>query len=116
MTVTCVTMADCDAHDGERVEIVGTYRVWDPLPFRAPSHPPARQVVIMVGGEEGPYLGAWGRDDHLRPLEEIARLSEQRVRVTGVFLRTMPPHPTDPPAAASLAGPCIHPVDSVDLA
>ncbi len=113
MIPTCATLAECDAHDDKRIEVVGTYVVWDPLPFRAPSQPPAQQVVIMFGSEEGPYLGAWGHDGHLRPLEEIARLADHRVRVIGTFHRTMPPHPTDPPMAASVSGPCIHPVESV---
>ncbi|GAB2687115.1 hypothetical protein [Thalassiella azotivora] len=113
MTATCTSMAECAAHDGETVEVVGTYRVWDPLPFRAASQPPAQQVVIELDGEEGPYLGAWGYDDHFRPLDEIARLDGRRVRVAGTFLSAMPPHPSDPPEAASMAGPCIHPVESV---
>jgi hypothetical protein len=106
-------LAECEAHDGEQVEVVGTYKVWDPLPVRGPQQPPAQQVVVMFGSEEGPYLGAWGHGDHRRPLEEIERLADRSVRVVGTFLRTMPPHPTDPPTAASVSGPCIHPVESI---
>lgn len=52
----------------------------------------------------------------MRPLDEIARYDGQRVRVTGTFLREMPPHPTNPPEAAALGGPCIHPVESIEPA
>lgn len=58
---TCTTLAECDAHDGERVHVVARYAVWDPLPQRARNHPPARQVMLMFGpGDEGPFLEAWG--------------------------------------------------------
>jgi hypothetical protein len=53
---------------------------------------------------------------HMRPLDEIGRYDRKKVRVTGKFLREMPPHPTDPPEAASLAGACIHPVEDITLA
>jgi hypothetical protein len=114
---TCTTLAECNAHDGERVHVVAVYTVWDPLPMRAENHPPAQQVMLVFGSEEeGPFLGAWGRDEHLRPLDEIARYNGKKVRATGTFLRKMPPHPTDPPEAASLGGSCIHPVESITLA
>jgi hypothetical protein len=112
----CTTMAECSARDGERVHVVAVYTVWDPLPQRARNHPPAQQVMLVFGPEdEGPFLGAWGHEGHMRPLDEIARLDGKKVRVIGKFLREMPPHPTDPPEAASLAGPCIHPVEAITL-
>lgn len=114
---TCTTLADCLLHDGERVNVVAVYSVWDPLPVRAANHPPAQQVMLMFGPDkEGPFLGAWGHDGHMRALDEIARYKNRKVRVTGKFSRQMPPHPTDPPEAASLNGPCIHPVESITLA
>jgi len=114
---TCTTLAECNAHHGERVHVVGVYTVWDPLPERARNHPPAQQVMLMFGSrDEGPYLEAWGHEGHLRPLDEIARYSGKKVRVTGRFLREMPPHPTDPPEATSLGGPCIHPIETIALA
>jgi hypothetical protein len=33
--------------------------------------------------------------------------------VIGTFLSEMPPHPTDPPHAASVGGPCLHPVETI---
>ncbi len=114
---TCATLAECSAHDGERVHVVGVYAVWDPLPNRARDHPPSRQVMLRFeSGEDGPYLEAWGHAGHLRPLDEIARHRGRKVRVTGTFLREMPAHPSDPPEAASLAGPCIHPIEAIALA
>jgi hypothetical protein len=111
---SCVSLAECRAHDGERVEVVGTYTVWDPLPYRTDDMRPARQVMIAIEPDgHGPYLGAWGRPGHFREPAEIADLAGRRVRVTGTFHARMPPHPTDPPDAASLGGPCIHPVEGV---
>jgi hypothetical protein len=71
---TCGSLAECRTHDGQRVHVVAVYSVWDLLPERAKNHPPAQQVMLMFGDQEGPYLGAWGHDGHLRPLDEIARL------------------------------------------
>lgn len=110
---TCSTRAECDANDGKRVEVIGVYTVWDPLPSRKIDHPPARQVLLMLGEEEGPYLEPYWHDRHERPLDEIARLKGKKVRVTGKYHRTMPPHPTDPPEAAALGGACLHPVEAV---
>jgi hypothetical protein len=111
---TCTSLAECKTHEGQRVHVVGTYAVWDPLPTRARNHPPAQQVVLQFGpDEDGPYLGAWGHDGHLRPLDEIARYRGKQVRVTGTFRSSMPPHPTDPPEAASVDGPCIYPVEQI---
>ena len=113
----CATRAECDLHDGRRVTVVGVYTVWDPLPERSDDHPPPTQVLLtFAGGEEGPYLEAFGYDGHHRELDEIARYRDRTVRVTGTFLREMPPHPTDPPWATSLAGACIHPVEAIEAA
>lgn len=114
----CTTLAECERHDGERVEVVGTYTVWDPLPYRSRRHRPPQQVMLVFesGEDNGVYLEAWGHAGHMRDLEEIARFRGQRVRVTGTFRRKMPPHPTDPPHATSLAGPCLHPVETITSA
>jgi hypothetical protein len=113
----CTTLTDCLSHDGERVQVVATYTVWDPLPVRAANQSPARQVMLRFSpDQDGPFLDAWGYPGHMRPLDEIARFGGKKVRVTGTFLRKMPPHPVDPPEAASLDGPCIHPIDSITLA
>jgi hypothetical protein len=112
----CRSMADCDLHDRQRVQVLAVYQVWDPLPDRAQNQAPAQQVMLVfANGEEGPFLEAWGYEGHQRPVSEISRYRGQQVRVTGTFLRQMPPHPTDPPEAASLSGPCLHPVEKIEL-
>ena len=111
---TCSTLAECQAHDGKRVRVIATYTVWDPLPDRARNHPPAQQVMLKFGGDDGPFLEPWGHEGHMRSLDEIARFNGKRVRVTGTFLRAMPPHPTDPPHAASLGGPCVRSVERIE--
>jgi hypothetical protein len=111
----CTTEAELRAHDGERVQVVGTYTVWDPRPLRPAGRRPARQVIITLDGVDGgPYLGAWGHEAHFRDLDEIAALDGRRVRAIGTFHTRMPPHPTDPPEAASIDGPCLHPLESVE--
>jgi hypothetical protein len=107
-------MADCRAHADERVEVIGTYSVWDPLPMRADNHPPAQYVrLTLADGQEGPFLGAWGHSDLLRPLDEIARFQGQRVRITGTFSLQMEQSASRHPDEAALDGPCIHPVDAI---
>jgi hypothetical protein len=110
---TCTTLAECKQHEGQRVQIVGEYAVWDPLPMRAKDQPPARQVLVKFGDAEGPYLGAWGENDHMRPLDEIARLGGKRIRVVGTFRSAMPRQASADPRAASVDGPCVHPIESI---
>lgn len=107
-------MADCLAHEAERVEVAGTYTVWDPLPMRADNHPPSQYVrLTLAGGEDGPFLGAWGERDLLRPLDEIERFQGQRVRITGTFRLHMRQLSGGHPDEAALDGPCIHPVEAI---
>lgn len=110
----CSSMADCRARDGERVHVIAVYSVWDPMPMRPDDHAPSQLVVLKFGAEEGPYLGAWGRD-HARALDEISRFNGRKVRVTGRFHAKMPPHPSASPDMATLSGPCVHPVEQIEL-
>lgn len=113
---TCATLAECKQREGQRIQIAGEYVVWDPLPSRAKDQPPAQQVVVrFADGSEGPYLGAWGEPDHMRPLDEIAKLKGKRVRVVGTFRSVMPKNASSPPHAASFDGPCIHPIETIEL-
>lgn len=113
---SCSSRATCEAYDGQRVRVIGVYTVWDPRPWRGKNDPPAQQVILTwQSGEDGPFLGAWGRDDHTRPVTEIAWLGGKRVQVIGTFLSKMPPHPTDPPYATSLGGSCIHPIEQISI-
>ncbi len=71
-------------------------------------------IVKFADGTDGPYLGAWGEDDHLRPLAEITKLNGKRVRVIGTFRSAMPNKPK-PSHAAWLDGPCVHPLETITL-
>lgn len=110
----CTTYAECDAHDRERVEIVGTYRVWAPRPGRTAEDPRSRQVRITFDASAaGPFLEAGSDPRHLRSHEEIAKFRDRRVRVVGRFVRQMPQEAK--PEAAQLAGSCISDVESLVL-
>jgi hypothetical protein len=108
---TCTTLAECKAHEGKRVTVVGIYTLFNVMPAR-PLDKETAPVRIVFGDEIGPYLGAYWHPDARRAQSETTRLEGKRVRVTGTFLSAMPPNPD--PRAASLGGPCLHPVESVD--
>ena len=110
---TCTTMAQCSTHEGKRVTVVGVYTIYNVVPAR-PLDKEAAPVRIALDGEPGPFLGAYWHHGAKREASEKARLEGKRVRVTGTFLGTMPPNPN--PRAASVGGPCIHPIESVDAA
>lgn len=111
----CTTYADCEAHDNQRVEIVGIYAVWAPRPGRSADDPRSRQVRIeLEGSAGGPFLEAGDDPRHLRSPDEIARFRDRRVRVVGRFLRQMPQR--RPHEAAQLGGSCISDVESIELA
>ena len=104
----CDSMASCRRHEGRRIVAVGVYTVWDPLPDRKLDHPPARQAMLRFGsadgGEDGPFLEAWGEAAHQRPLEEIERLRGRRVRAVGTFRAHMGGEDGD---AAAFDAPCL---------
>jgi hypothetical protein len=111
----CTTYADCEAHDNQRVEIVGIYTVWAPRPGRSADDPRSRQVRIKLDGSAGgPFLEAGDDPRHLRSPDEIAKFRDHRVRVVGRFLRQMPQN--KPSEAAQLGGSCISDVESIELA
>ena len=111
---SCTTYAECETHDRQRVEVVGTYRVWAPRPGRSADDPRSRQVRIELDGSSGgPFLEAGTDPRHLRSHDEIARFRDRRVRVVGTFLRQMPQ--TKPPEEAQLGGSCISDVESIEL-
>jgi hypothetical protein len=111
----CTTYAECEAHDQQKVEVLGTYRVWAPRPGRSADDPRSRQVRIALDASSaGPFLEAGSDPRHLRSTDEIAQFRERRVRVVGTFLRQMPQ--TKPPEEAQLGGSCISDVESITLA
>jgi hypothetical protein len=44
----CITYAECETHDGERVEVIRTYRVWAPRPGWSADDPRSRQVRLRA--------------------------------------------------------------------
>lgn len=114
----CTTLAECAAHDGQRVTVTGVYSLYQ---YMAPTQLPDDEVPvrIVLAGEPGPVtgptLGVFWMASTKRPLAEITRLKGKKVRVTGTFLRDQPRNP-EHPDMSTVGGPCIHPVDSVELA
>jgi len=113
----CTSMAQCAAHDGERVVVTGTYSLYQ---YMAPTQLPDDEVPVRIvfagepGPVTGPTLGVFWMASTKRPLAEITRLKGKQVRVIGTFLRDQPRNP-EHPNMSTVGGPCIHPVESVDL-
>jgi hypothetical protein len=112
----CTTLAECNAHHGERVIVTGVYALYQ---YMAPTQLPDDQVPVRIelagepGPIKGPMLGVFWMASVKRPPAEIARLKGKRVRVIGTFLRDQPLNP-DHPDMSTVGGPCVHPVESVD--
>jgi hypothetical protein len=109
---TCATLADCSAHDGQQVHVVGVYTLHNVMPSRKLDAATA-PVRIELSDGMGPYLAAYWHADAVRSPQEKASHVGKRVRVTGTFHRTMPPAPD--PRMSQLGGPCIHPVVAIEL-
>ena len=106
----CTTPAECQAHDGQRVEVVGVYTVWEPRPDIPPEQSKSRVVKIRFdGAKSGPFLESARK----RSLEEIAQLRGKRVRVIGTYLRHMPR--VRPETEAQLQGACINDIESITV-
>src|ERR1043165_4227660 len=82
--------------DGKSVTVVGTYRLHDPVP-QLKRDPPFYLSAIVLDGDPRPRLFL----QQPRPEGEQPRLADKRVRVTGVFHRTQPRPPGDPPHSAT---------------
>src|SRR5262245_19510153 len=80
----CTTMAQCAAHDGERVIVTGVYSLYQ---YMAPTQLPDDEVPVRIvfagepGPVTGPTLGVFWMASTKRPLAEITRLKGKRVRV-----------------------------------
>jgi hypothetical protein len=107
----CTSMAECAAHDGERVTVVGVYVLHEDRPRKAYDDESELPVRIMFGEEIGPYLEPSWHKGSQRPIDEIARCRDKAVRVTGVFHRKSPPPPDLRSAYRGDA--CLHPVEEV---
>lgn len=111
---TCTTLVQCVAHNGQRVHVVGIYTIYNVMPKRKLDDDEISPVRIALDDEMGPFLAAYWHADAARSAEEKARYKGRRVRVTGTFNEAMPPYPDS--RMAQLAGPCIHPVEKIELA
>lgn len=106
----CRTKADIEAHDGERVAVVGTYKQVD-----MNAHPRRDPVYVGHVGIEiedtTVHLGPSWDDDTKRPDEEIDRLEGDQARVVGKIQADMPEPPQE---RFMFTGPCLHPVDVLE--
>jgi len=91
--------------DGKSVTVVGTYRLHDPVP-QLRRDPPFHLSAIVLDGDPRPRLFL----QHPRPDGEQQQLADKRVQVTGVFHRTQPRPPGDPPHSATFSGSWIYDV------
>ena len=110
---TCNTVAACDAHDGKRVIVVGTYRQFPDQPGVDYTGVP-RAVRIVLDDGPGPILEPYWHKEAVRTDAEIKKYLGKKVRVTGVYLRQQPRNPDDPPYASAMGGSCIHPVVAIE--
>lgn len=111
---TCVSLSECGARDGQRVSVVGVYTPFSPMPNRKRDDDSPLPVRIMLEGGEGPLLAPYWHGDAVRPADEVARYTGKKVRVTGTFHKVSPPPPE--PNAATLGGPCLHPIEKIEPA
>lgn len=112
---TCSTSAACDANDGKTVAVVGTYRLFPDQPGVDYTGVP-RAVRIALDDGPGPFLEPYWHKEAIRPDAEVTRYQGKKVRVTGRYYRTQPRNPDDPPHASAMGGPCLHPVEKIELA
>jgi hypothetical protein len=106
---SCTTHEECHAHDGQRVEVVGIYTVWEPRADISPEQSKSRVVKLRFdGAKSGPFLAK----AHKRSPEEIAQFRGKRVRVIGTYVRQMPQRPQ---TEAQLQGASIDDVESITL-
>lgn len=103
--VAITTFEQLAASDGKTVTVVGTYRLHDPVP-QLKRDPPFYLSAIVLDGDPRPHLFL----QQPRPDGEQQQLADKRVQVTGVFHRTQPRPPGDPPYSATFSGSWIHDV------
>lgn len=104
--VVCASVADCDAKDGARVAVVGVYRFYPDAPGIKSSDAP-RAVRLELADGIGPFLDPFWSSRAIRPAAEVEQFLGKRVRVIGVYHKTMPRNPDDPPQASMMGGPCL---------
>jgi hypothetical protein len=104
------TFADVTRLDGGRAAIVGTYQQVDVrmMPNGDPVYRGHASVVLEDGIEV--MLEPMWAPEAIRPQDELASCEGRTVRVIGV-IRAKSPKPPQP--QATIVGPCVHPVESV---
>jgi len=109
---TCTSLSACAAHDGKRVQIIGTYTVESPLAGKKGGGGSTLSLIDL--GDGTVLLEPYWHQDVVRSDEEIARCRGKKVRVTGVYHAKPVPQP-GAPDAVSYGGACVHPVEKVEL-
>lgn len=112
---TCTSVAACSAHDGKRIAVVGTYGMFPDQPGVDYTGVP-RAVRLALDDGPGPFLEPYWHESALRSDAETRQYAGQRVRVIGPYYREQPKNPDDPPHASAMGGPCVHPVEKIELA
>jgi hypothetical protein len=108
----CSSNAACAERDGERVTVEGVYRQFPPQTGAdSPDIPRGARLELADG--MGPYLDLFWSKKAARSKDEVVRYLGKRVRVTGVYRKTMPRNPSDPPMASAIGDPCIE-VDRIE--
>lgn len=102
-------------NEGTKVRVIGQYAQVDVRQRQDP--PPLYQGHAVVDLEDGAaiFLYPGWHSNAIRPPSEIARYENQRVVVVGTVVPEMPRDPYHP-YAASLMGPCLVSIDSIELA
>ena len=95
--------------DGKPVTVVGTYRLHDPVP-QLKRDPPFYLSAIVLDGDPRPRLFL----QQPRPDGEQQKLADKRVQVIGVFHRTQPRPPGDPPYSATFSGSWLYDITQLE--
>jgi hypothetical protein len=117
----CDTWEELSSLDGKRVALTGTYqtrfvtkRPGEEERLRAEGK--VSRLVAIETAASAVMLGIYYRAEALRPEEEIARFSGQRVRVIGVLNRRTPPMILEGGIeAATMSSPYLDEVESIEL-
>lgn len=107
--VMITAFAQLPASDGEKVTVAGTYYLYDPVPHLK-RNPPFYLSAILFEGETRPRLFL----QQPRPADEQAQMNGRAVRVTGIFHRTQPRHPNDPPHSATFSGSWLYDITALE--
>lgn len=102
----CTTLTECSAHDNERIAVVGVYRHYPDLIGVDYSNAP-RAVRIELEEGVGPFLEPYWSQLAIRPQSEIEQYLGKCVCVIGLYHKSMPHNPDDPPYASEMGGSCI---------